>query len=160
MVKSEELKEGNRVIAHDENLQVTGEWEVVEVDQQQVTIKNGGIQVPVNAIDVIPIPLTEELLKQIGFKFTQLNAAVLKSEAFILPSKTGEPGWYQDESLTEKCDYVHQLQNAFEKAKGKTLVLPALEEIQMPQLVIADLFKNDEQATNPDITPEIGKGSL
>ncbi len=121
MIKFQELKKGDHVIADFEGDKKRGEVEELNSNEKQVCVNTGAQSFWFSTDQLFPLPLTEEEL--FNFKFDRQNepdgtVKYLKGAFRILISGEGNFSrfviWYRDEQrqITEPIS-LHTLQNHF-----------------------------------------------
>lgn len=115
-MNAQELRIGNWFISYETDPDTTIYWQVEGIKKKGVFFRNGSSW----TAEPIPIPLTPEILEQVGFAYSQKQLDKHNTACFIMIVESGKTiyMWYHDNAYhyhagewVTKVEYLHQLQN-------------------------------------------------
>lgn len=120
MLKPEELRIGNYVLAEQDNI-ADAIGVVKWIGRNSVSVKCDTYETGLMKAKFKSIPLTEEWLEKFGFQIRDDMMPYL--EKLGLLDNDGKYYYWGEESVDVKIKYVHQLQNLFHSLTGEELTI-------------------------------------
>lgn len=122
-MKPNELRIGNHVVYMVDSTIKQGVISVISKHKcTLITENNGNISVKVRT-NIIGIPLTNEWLVKLGFKWSDKYCLWFIKEPFYFPLRSDFSLFIFRDGIKIKPDYVHELQNLYIDLTGQELTI-------------------------------------